>query len=75
MSNIFFKISKNNLFETITLIMIIWNSVLLALDDSTIDDCAKDPIYNFFDKIMIIFYTGEAVIKIFGQGLLLGNVK
>lgn len=47
---------------------------MLALDDPAVDDCLKPEVFSIFDKIFIIFYSTECVIKIIGMGLIFNRV-
>jgi hypothetical protein len=59
---------KSNLFEGMTLIVIVWNSVMLALDDPTKDN--TDAVSNAIDLFFLAFYTLEMVLKIIGMGFI-----
>ena len=60
MSGICLKTIKSPIFETITLIIIVWNSIILALDNpNQIEET---------EQIFLILYTIEMGLKIFAMG-------
>ena len=70
-SNICYRILKNTVFEWITLLVIGFNSVLLALDDPTSD---KDSEFNvFMEEFFLVVYTIEMIIKVCGLGFILNK--
>ena len=56
-------IVKSSLFEGIILIVIIWNSVMLALDDPTTN--VEPKFQSQMEDVFLIFYTIEMSLKIF----------
>ena len=54
----------------VTLIVIVFNSAILAYDDPILDDCEKPILFNILDKIFLIYYTVECILKIIGMGFL-----
>ncbi|CAD8122811.1 unnamed protein product [Paramecium sonneborni] len=63
------NIVTNTIFEIITIFIIIFNSIMLALDDPTTEE--QTEFANLMDQIFLIYYTIEAVLKIIAQGLIL----
>lgn len=63
------KIIKSSQFETLSLLVIAFNSVLLATDDPTTDSDNNGSI----DLALLIIYTIEMVIKILALGFILEN--
>ena len=57
---------KSNFFENITLLVIIFNSFILALDDPTTSDDNIEELELFF----LIFYSIEMSLKILGMGFI-----
>lgn len=64
MSFLCYKIIKNRVFETVSLLVIIWNTIFLMISDSV-------SIPDSFDLIFLIIYTVEMMLKIFGLGFIL----
>ncbi|CAD8210431.1 unnamed protein product [Paramecium octaurelia] len=62
------KIVTNTTFEIITIFIIIFNSVMLAMDDPTTEE--QTDFANLMDQIFLIYYTIEAILKIIAQGLI-----
>ena len=65
-SALFLKIIKHPIFETISLLVIITNSITLALDDPTQDQ--QSSFLSTLETIFLILYTIEMFCKIFGLG-------
>ena len=65
-------ISKNSYFEFITLLVILTNSIVLALDDPT--QKKKSETQETFDLAFLVFYTFEMCIKIIGMGFIFNKV-
>mmetsp|Transcript_9967 Transcript_9967/g.9890 ORF Transcript_9967/g.9890 Transcript_9967/m.9890 type:complete len:141 (+) Transcript_9967:342-764(+) len=55
-------------FDTITLVVILFNSIVLAISDPTTSEQA--PMLVVIDNIFLGFYTFEMVIKILGMGFI-----
>ncbi|CAD8085687.1 unnamed protein product [Paramecium sonneborni] len=64
-------ITKHPIFEFFTLIIIIFNSIMLALDDPTSD--IQTSFQDLMDIIFLAVYTFEAVLKIIAMGFVLNN--
>ncbi|CAD8085427.1 unnamed protein product [Paramecium sonneborni] len=62
------KITTHPLFELLTLLMIIFNSAMLAMDDPTTN--VQTSFQDLTDIIFLAYYTAEAVLKIIAQGLI-----
>lgn len=58
------KIIKNRIFETISLLVILWNTIFLMIQDSI-------SLSDTFDLVFLILYTIEMMLKIFGLGFIL----
>ena len=54
---------KHPIFEFLTLVVIIWNSIILAID-------SNDPIVEDMELAFLILYTIEMTLKIFGLGFI-----
>ena len=63
-----YAIIKHWTFETISIIVIIANSLVLAAENPTIEPEAQNPIFKKLDDIFLILYTIEMVLKILGLG-------
>lgn len=61
-----FKIITNSLFETLSLCVILFNSILLSLDDPTTNTDNNADI----DLALLIIYTVEMFIKIIALGFI-----
>ncbi|CAK63561.1 unnamed protein product (macronuclear) [Paramecium tetraurelia] len=61
-------ITTHPLFELMTLLMIIFNSAMLALDDPTTD--VQTSFQDLTDIIFLAYYTAEAVLKIVALGFI-----
>ena len=59
---------QSKTFETISIIVIILNSISLALDDPT--TTVQTPFQDTLDEVFLILYTIEMFLKIFGSGFL-----
>lgn len=55
----------NTVFEILTILIILFNSIMLALDDPTTE--VQTDFANLMDAIFLIYYTLEAVLKIIAQ--------
>jgi len=64
-------LTESYVFELITMIIIIFNAVLLGLRDYTIEESDKkvNDVYEYFNPIFIIYYAVEAILKIISRGL------
>jgi len=63
------KVTVNPWFERFILIVILANSVCLALDDPNMD---KRPEWlNVMDIVFIAIFTAEMIIKIIAMGLVM----
>jgi hypothetical protein len=62
------KIIRNNIFEVISLIVIVANSVTLSLEDPTSDE--KNETLEILDNVFLALYTLEMVLKICGMGFI-----
>ena len=65
-----YKLIKHKYFEYMTLAIIIWNSIVLALDDPTQE---ATELTKTFDLIFLVLYTIEMVLKIVGMGFMLNK--
>ncbi|CAD8189628.1 unnamed protein product [Paramecium octaurelia] len=63
------KITTHPLFELMTLLMIIFNSAMLAIDDPTTN--VQTSFQDLTDIIFLAYYTAEAVLKIVALGFIL----
>lgn len=57
-----YKIIKNPIFEYITIFVIVSNSLVLAMEDPTLDK--TPPIFNTLDDIYLVLYSIEMVLKV-----------
>ncbi|CAD8079150.1 unnamed protein product [Paramecium primaurelia] len=62
-------ITTHPIFEVITLIMIVFNSIMLAIDDPTTN--IQTSFQNLTDIIFLAYYTAEAILKIIAQGFII----
>jgi len=60
------KIIKNRVFETLSLLLIIWNTVFIMIQDNV-------SFTDSFDLIFLILYTIEMMLKIFALGFILNT--
>lgn len=65
LSQFFMMIVKHPAFEIFTICVILFNSVMLALDDPTTD--VQSPFADAMDFFFLAFYTMEATFKIIGM--------
>jgi len=63
-----YAIIKHWTFETISIIVIIANSLVLAAENPTIEPESQNPIFKKLDDIFLILYTIEMILKILGLG-------
>lgn len=61
----------NALFEGFIILVIIWNTVLLALEDPSLS-MQPDP-YHTMDRTLLYIYTAELGLKVLALGFLLGR--
>ncbi len=64
-------IISSDIFEGFSLLVIIANSALLAMEDPTQDE--QPEIFKKIDDVFLILYTIEMVLKILGMGFLLNK--
>ena len=62
------KIIKHNAFEAISLIVIIMNSIILALEDPTVDEDEQPTFFKITDYVFLGLYSLEMILKILGMG-------
>ncbi|CAD8053314.1 unnamed protein product [Paramecium primaurelia] len=65
------QFTKHPIFEFLTLLVIIFNSIMLALDDPTTNN--QTQFQDLMDIIFLAVYTFEAVLKIIAMGFVLNN--
>jgi hypothetical protein len=70
-SLICYKIIKHQIFEYCSLIVIIMNSILLALENPNVED--TDPVRLQMENVFLILYTIEMFLKIFALGFVLNK--
>ena len=63
-----YRIIKHSFFETITLIVIVVNSIFLAIDNGSQD---MADLLASADNIFLALYSAEMLLKIFGTGLIM----
>jgi len=61
----------NVLFEGFIILVIIWNTVLLALEDPSLS-MQPDP-YHTMDRVLLYIYTAEMSLKVVALGFVLGR--
>ncbi|OMJ95481.1 hypothetical protein SteCoe_1074 [Stentor coeruleus] len=67
-SEICSKVIQTSFFEFLTILVILTNTVTLAIDDPT---AAKRPdVLNTFDSIFLFFYSFECILKVFSLGFI-----
>ena len=64
-------ISENHLFQTFIILLILLNTVLLALEDPSLD-IQPEP-YNSIEQILLYIYTFEMGTKVIYMGLVMGK--
>jgi hypothetical protein len=65
------KIISTTIFETVTILVIVANSFVLALEDPTAED--QSPLFKVIDDVFLVCYTVEMVLKIIGLGFIMGK--
>jgi hypothetical protein len=66
-----FEIINTKLFDDISLIVIVVNSLVMTVDDSATND-NPNPIWEMFESIFLVLYTIEMGFKIVGLTFILG---
>lgn len=56
------SIIKHPVFESISIVVIVSNSIILAFEDPTTTD--PSPIFDTFDDVFLSLYTIEMVLKV-----------
>jgi len=59
------RIIASKVFEAFILLIIIWNTIMLCMEDPNVDG-----IYNDFDDLFLYIYTVEMALKIFAMGFI-----
>jgi hypothetical protein len=60
-------IISSKAFDNISIMVILANSIVMTLDDSSTND-NPNPIFGVFETVFLILYTAEMVFKIVGMG-------
>lgn len=66
-----YKIIQNPIFDYFILLVILANSLTLALDDPTTD--VQTPLADLLDNVFLGIYTTEMLLKIFGMGFVINR--
>jgi hypothetical protein len=62
-----FMIISSKIFDNISILVILANSIVMVLDDSSTND-NPNPIFAVLENVFLILYTIEMVFKIIGMG-------
>jgi hypothetical protein len=62
-----FVIISSKIFDNISILVILANSIVMVLDDSSTND-NPNPIFAVFETVFLILYTIEMGLKIIGMG-------
>lgn len=62
-----FAIQASKTFENISILVILANSVVMVLDDSSTND-NPNPIFSVLENVFLILYSAEMFFKIVGMG-------
>jgi hypothetical protein len=62
-----FMIISSKIFDNISILVILANSVVMVLDDSSTND-NPNPIFAVLENVFLILYTIEMMFKIIGMG-------
>jgi hypothetical protein len=62
-----FTIISSKMFDTISIMVILINSVVMVFDDSSSND-DPNPIFADFEKTFLVLYSAEMTFKIMGMG-------
>lgn len=65
------RIINTNLFDNISISVILLNSIVMALDDSASSD-TPNPIFEIFEMWFQWLYSVEMIFKILGLGFIFG---
>ena len=60
-------IISSKIFDNISIFVILANSIVMVLDDSSTND-NPNPIFAVLETVFLILYTAEMVLKIVGMG-------
>lgn len=68
-SQLCYFIIKTSAFEAFIILVILANTIKLAMEDPTTDEQSEEMI--LVEDIFLYIYTGECLLKIFGLGFVL----
>ncbi|CAI2366067.1 unnamed protein product [Moneuplotes crassus] len=63
-----FKIINSPIFEGVSLVIIVLNSIFMAMEDPTNESSNSD--FEVLDNVFLALYTIEMILKILGQGFI-----
>jgi hypothetical protein len=62
-----FTIISSKIFDNISIMVILANSVVMVFDDSSTND-DPNPIYAVLETVFLVLYSAEMFFKIVGMG-------
>ena len=62
-----FKIISSKTFDNISIFVILANSIVMVLDDSSTNS-NPNPIFAIMETVFLVLYTAEMIFKIVGMG-------